>query len=111
MAQISTHVLDVAKGAPAAGIPIDLFLDGERLASTITNLDGRTDEPLVSTESIAIGEYDLVFRVANYLRSHHPDKQPFYDRIEIRFAVNEADGHYHVPLLLAPHAYSTYRGS
>ena len=100
MARISTHVLDIEKGRPAAGIRIDLRFAGEVVASSATNADGRTDGPLLSGERIETGFYELLF---------HTDG--FFDVITIRFHVTEADGNYHVPLLLAGHGYSTYRGS
>lgn len=111
MARISTHVLDIAKGTPVAGIPIELYFDEKLLRNDVTNSDGRTDQPLLSDERIDIGEYEIVFDVVDYLRSQHPASPPFYDRIRIRFSVGEDHGDYHIPLLLAPHGYSTYRGS
>ena len=111
MARISTHVLDIAKGAPAAGIPVKLHLAGNLLQSAITNTDGRTAAPLLNAESIAAGNYELIFDVQDYLRVHHSSTQPFFDRITLRFSVTDEQGHYHIPLLLAPHGYSTYRGS
>ncbi len=106
MARISTHVLDTAKGRPAAGIPVDLRFAGEVIASTITNADGRTDAPVLATEHIEPGAYELVFHVSDYL-----EKPFFFDQITLRFIVSEPGGHYHVPLLLSPYGYSTYRGS
>ncbi|HEY3824852.1 MAG TPA: hydroxyisourate hydrolase [Bryobacteraceae bacterium] len=106
MARISTHVLDTAKGVPASGIPIELHFDGELVGSATTNSDGRTDEPLLTSECIPAGHYELIFHVERYL-----GVEPFFDRISIRFAVCRERENYHVPLLLAPHGYSTYRGS
>ena len=111
MARISTHVLDIAKGAPAGGVGVTLQLAGNTLKADATNADGRTDSPLISAETIAPGHYELTFEVADYLRVNHPAAPPFFDRITLRFAVTDERGHYHVPLLLAPHGYSTYRGS
>ena len=111
MARISTHVLDIAKGAPAAGIRVELRLAGNLLRSAVTNADGRTDAPLLLSDTIAAGHYELIFDVADYLRSTHSAAAPFFDHITLRFAVSDEHGHYHVPLLLAPHGYSTYRGS
>jgi 5-hydroxyisourate hydrolase len=107
MARISTHVLDVAKGAPARGIPVELYFGGNLIQSGVTNTDGRTDTPLLSGDRLTTGTYELIFYVSEYLAP----AGSFYDRITIRFAVAEANGNYHVPLLLAPHGYSTYRGS
>jgi len=106
MARISTHVLDIAAGKPAAGVLVTLYGGIELLRQTKTNIDGRTDEPLLQADTIPLGAYELQFRVAEYL------PQPaFFDLITIRFVVYDERGNYHVPLLLAPHGYSTYRGS
>ena len=114
---LTTHVLDTALGRPAKGINIELFrLDGaERvsLATTQTNDDGRTDAPLLTGDSFATGIYELVFHAGDYLKSTGqtlPDPL-FLDIVPIRFGIAEADAHYHVPLLLSPFGYSTYRGS
>jgi 5-hydroxyisourate hydrolase len=106
MARISTHVLDIAKGAPAAGIVVELHAAGRMIRSERTNADGRTDVPLLTADRVAAGTYELIFDVGEYL-----GESPFFDRITIRFAVVDEEGNYHVPLLLAPHGYSTYRGS
>jgi 5-hydroxyisourate hydrolase len=111
MARISTHVLDIAKGAPAAGITVELYFGGHLLRSVKTNADGRTDQPLLSDERIAAGPYEIIYYVEAYLRAQNPAEPVFFDQITIRFAVSEPKGDYHVPLLLAPHGYSTYRGS
>ncbi len=106
--RLTTHVLDTADGRPAAGIPIELArLDGERrevLCSVTTNADGRTDEPLL--EELAAGTYELVFSVGE-----HFGGKGFLDRVPVRFTIADADAHYHVPLLVSPWSYSTYRGS
>jgi len=107
MARISTHVLDIANGVPAAGITVELYSVDHLIQTAITNSDGRTDPPLLTGDRIAAGSYEIVFQVEAYLQSD----QPFFDRITIRFTVDDEKGNYHVPLLLAPHGYSTYRGS
>jgi 5-hydroxyisourate hydrolase len=107
MARISTHVLDIAKGVPAAGITVELYSVDHLIQSAITNYDGRTEPPLLTGDRIAAGSYEIVFHVDGYLRA----ETPFFDRITIRFTVDDEQGNYHVPLLLAPHGYSTYRGS
>jgi hydroxyisourate hydrolase len=107
MARISTHVLDIAKGAPAAGITVELHAAGQLIRSARTNSDGRTDAPLFVGDRIPAGPYELIFDVHDYLHAG----PPFFDRITIRFTVSDEEGNYHVPLLLAPHGYSTYRGS
>jgi hydroxyisourate hydrolase len=108
MARISTHVLDIAKGAPAAGVAVELFSGGRRISASKTNSEGRTDAPLFSSDRIAAGAYEIVFHVADYFGSGTP---AFFDEVTIRFIVSDETGNYHVPLLLAPHGYSTYRGS
>lgn len=101
MARISTHVLDIAKGRPAAGVAIELYFGGKPIESAVTNADGRTDSPLLSGDRIEVGEYELIFHAGGI----------FFDVIVIRFRVADAEGNYHVPLLVAPHGYTTYRGS
>jgi 5-hydroxyisourate hydrolase len=108
MARISTHVLDIAKGQPAGGIPVELRFGGDVISSAVTNADGRTDTPLLTADTIAPGRYELCFRVANYFQT---PGIPFLDEIVLHFGVNDERGNYHVPLLVAPHGYSTYRGS
>jgi 5-hydroxyisourate hydrolase len=106
---LTTHVLDIAQGRPAAGVAITLTRvpDGERIAAAVTNADGRTDAPLAA--ELPAGEYELEFAVGDYFgRDGEP---PFLDRVPIRFGIADADAHYHVPLLVSPWAYSTYRGS
>jgi 5-hydroxyisourate hydrolase len=117
MARLSTHVLDTACGLPAAGLLIDLhFVDGslrKHLKSARTNLDGRTDEPLLSGNNLATGIYELTFHAGAYLRGlglQLPEPL-FLDEIVIRFGVSDSEANYHVPLLLSPFGYSTYRGS
>jgi 5-hydroxyisourate hydrolase len=107
MARISTHVLDIARGAPAAGITVELHRAGQLIGSAETNSDGRTDAPLLIADRIPAGPYELIFHVQDYLRP----EPAFFDHITIRFTVSDEEGNYHVPLLLAPHGYSTYRGS
>ncbi|MGC9419323.1 hydroxyisourate hydrolase [Rhodovulum marinum] len=110
---LTTHVLDTARGCPAAGLRIELFrLDGEtraRLAEMRTNADGRTDAPILPEAAFAPGTYELVFHAGDYLRGLGLAAD-FLDVIPLRFAMAAAD-HYHVPLLLSPYGYSTYRGS
>jgi len=115
--RITTHVLDTAQGRPAGGIKVELFrLTGETreiLASVVTNDDGRCEAPLVHGAEMSAGHYELVFHVSDYQRSTSVDasKILFLDQIPIRFGIMDADQHYHIPLLLAPFGYSTYRGS
>lgn len=113
---LTTHVLDTARGRPAAGLAVELYrLDGggrELVASMATNADGRTDSPILPREEFRAGEYELVFHAGDYLDAAGlSDGAPrFLDRVPIRFGMSE-DAHYHVPLLLSPFGYSTYRGS
>ena len=99
--RLTTHVLDTANGRPASGVPIDLRRDDELITSTITDDDGRA-----TLGDVDAGEYELVFAVGHYF-----GERPFLDRIPIRFIVSDCAAHYHVPLLVSPWAYSTYRGS
>jgi len=114
---LTTHVLDTARGCPAPDLRIDLYrLSGaarEQIATTRTNHDGRTDAPILPAEDFATGEYELVFHAGDYLRDtlDMPAETVFLDVIPIRFVMTEAESHYHVPLLLSPYGYSTYRGS
>jgi 5-hydroxyisourate hydrolase len=107
MARISTHVLDIEIGRPAFGITVDLYFDGRLLRSMKTNEVGRA-EPILSAASLEPGRYELVFRTADYLKNRQTF--PFFDDISIRFGVSDTAGNYHIPLLLAAHGYSTYRG-
>lgn len=117
MGRLSTHVLDTAKGRPAAGVVMSLYrLQGETrelLLSTQTNDDGRTDQPLLLGDALLAGSYELVFHAGDYLRASGQASGDvlFLDQIPIRFGVPDASQHYHVPLLISPFAYSTYRGS
>lgn len=114
---LSTHVLDTARGCPAGGIGIALFRvtrDGRRpVATAVTNADGRTDAPMLTGEGFAVGVYELVFHAGDYLRATGQVTGPtlFLDDIPIRFGIQDAGAHYHVPLLLSAYGYSTYRGS
>jgi 5-hydroxyisourate hydrolase len=115
MGRISTHVLDTAAGKPAAGMKLVLTkLDGAGAVVTevMTNADGRTDKPLLEGAAFAAGRYEIAFHVADYFRAAGVKltDPPFLDVVPVRFGVT-ADGHYHVPLLVSPYAYSTYRGS
>ena len=113
---LTTHVLDTAGGRPASGMRIELFrLDGAertRMAEALTNRDGRTDGPILPEDAFATGRYELVFHVGAWLDAEGVDaaEPRFLDEVPIRFGMAEAD-HYHVPLLISPYGYSTYRGS
>lgn len=117
MGRLSTHVLDVSRGEPARGVVVDLHVlrSGARLHLTtaITNSDGRTAEPLLSGENIKAGVYELTFHAGDYFRAMGTELSdpPFLDQVVIRFGLADAASNYHVPLLIAPYSYSTYRGS
>ncbi len=113
MSKLSTHVLDLTIGKPAVGMRIELWnLDGKphQLKAVVTNADGRTDEPLLVGPTMAVGTYELLFFVKDYFVTHHRDS-PFLDRVPVRFVIADATAVYHVPLLVTPWAYQTYRGS
>ena len=113
--RLTTHVLDTHSGRPAAGVLVELFeLDAKSpLVKTKTNVDGRTDAPLLSGGPLRIGRYELRFHVGDYFAERNLGLlQPaFLDVVPIRFAISEPEGHYHVPLLVSPWSYATYRGS
>ncbi|KJZ20699.1 hydroxyisourate hydrolase [Loktanella sp. S4079] len=110
---LTTHVLDTAAGVPAAGMRVDLFrlTDGTRahLVTMTTNDDGRTDSPILPAESFAVGQYELVFQAGAYFG--RDEENSFVDEVPIRFGINDPNSHYHVPLLVSPFSFSTYRGS
>ncbi len=114
---LTTHVLDAARGIPAAGMRIDLYrIEGEArsLARTVTtNSDGRTDGPVIPAGTPILGVWELVFHAGAYLdASGAPGESPrFLDLVPIRFGMADPEAHYHVPLLLSPYSFSTYRGS
>ena len=115
MSGLTTHVLDTALGQPARSLAIDLYRihDGRHaLGSFITDDDGRVSGALMDADTITTGTYELVFHAGDYLRRHHTVSDPaFLDQIPIRFGIADSRSHYHVPLLLSPFGYSTYRGS
>ena len=112
MGRLTTHVLDTARGRPAAGLRIVLRREGEVLAEAVTNADGRTDGPILPEDRFGPGRYELTFHAGDWLRAEGlAGAEPlFLDEVPIRFGMAE-DAHYHVPLLLSPYGYSTYRGS
>lgn len=116
MGALTTHVLDTASGKPAAGMRLSLYRLGQTrvcLVSCQTNPDGRCDQPLLLDGALIAGEYELEFQAGDYFRSVGValSQPPFLDRVVIRFGIAEPGQHYHVPLLLSPYGYSTYRGS
>jgi 5-hydroxyisourate hydrolase len=113
MARISTHVLDTSRGKPAQGLAIDLHFCAKLVRTAVTNIDGRTDQPLVSADRLETGVYELTFHAGDYFRAVGVTltAPPFLDQVVVRFGVADPNGNYHVPLLLSPYGYSTYRGS
>ena len=116
-AKLSTHVLDTAQGCPAQGIQIELWsIAGQErkcLKTLRTNADGRTDQPLLAADAMQVGEYELIFHVGDYFaaKSAPDSKVRFLDRVPVRFGIADATASYHVPLLVSPWSYTTYRGS
>lgn len=114
---LTTHVLDTARGCPAEGIKIALYrVSGnshKKIAETVTNDDGRTDAPILPAEAFKTGTYELIFFAGDYLREtgQVSEEVLFLDAIPLRFGMDDPEAHYHVPLLLSPYGYSTYRGS
>jgi 5-hydroxyisourate hydrolase len=118
LAGVTTHVLDVSIGRPAQGVRTELYeLDSgakrKLVADVLTNADGRTDKPLLGADQARAGRFELVFHVGDYFRSRRTELADprFLDIVPIRFGVADAKAHYHVPLLVSPWSYSTYRGS
>ena len=116
MGRLTTHVLDTARGVPAGGIAVSLFRlqpGPELLAEAVTNDDGRLDSPILEGDALTAGIYQLVFQAGDYFRAGDaelPDPL-FVDEVVLRFGIADSGGHYHVPLLVSPWSYSTYRGS
>ena len=117
MGKLSTHVLDTLNGIPAQGIHIELYThtgtQRQLVARAVSNAQGRCDEPLLQNEAFLAGQYELVFHTAEYFRTHGatlPDP-PFLDQVSIVFGVANPEQNYHVPLVVTPWSYSTYRGS
>jgi 5-hydroxyisourate hydrolase len=118
--RLTTHVLNTAAGKPAAGMKISLWRIGgdgtrERLLAAATNSDGRVDRPLLEGDAFEQGEYELLFEVGRYFRDSQEEEQGgvpvFLEDVPVRFRISDSATHYHVPLLVAPGGYSTYRGS
>ena len=114
---LTTHVLDTARGLPAAGLLISLYaLEGDtrrHICDSITNQNGRTDRPILPQQDFVTGRYLLIFHAGAYLEKHYPvlPDPKFLDAVPIEFGIADQNDHYHVPLLLSPFGYSTYRGS
>lgn len=115
MGRLTTHVLDTSSGRPARGLTVSLFREdqNEPIRTATTNSDGRLDSPLLEGEALQPGTYELRFDVGGYFRKAGValTDPPFLDVVPIRFGIADATAHYHVPLLISPYGYSTYRGS
>lgn len=113
MTGLTTHVLDTTHGRPAAGVVLRLIYDGTLVVEAVTNADGRCDSPLLTAETVKVGRYRLEFEVGAYFRAAGvalPDPA-FLETVSIDFGIADTAAHYHVPLLVSPFGYSTYRGS
>ncbi len=116
MTKLTTHVLDIYSGKPGAGIKVELYYlnnNNKEKKNTVTlNQDGRPDKPLLEGKDFLNGKYELVFFIGHYFKSvSKSDQLPFLDDVVIRFCISNSKEHYHVPLLVSPWSYSTYRGS
>ncbi len=118
MGRLTTHVLDLSHGLPASGIKVALWRLGPEDTRTLirtmyTNCNGRIDSPILSGEEVQAGVYELVFFVADYFRAQGVDlpEPPFLDQVPLRIGIADTNAYYHVPLLIAPWGYNTYRGS
>ena len=115
MTKLTTHCLDTFSGKPAKGVKVDVYLVSdkrEKINSTILNNNGRSEKPLVEGTNFKEGQYELVFFVGDYFKNITDlPKTPFLDEVVIRFGLSKPIEHYHIPLLVSPWSYSTYRGS
>ena len=115
MTKLTTHCLDTYSGIPAKGIKVDVYTIStkkEKINSTILNNNGRSDKPLLEGSNFKEGQYELVFFIGDYFKNlTNLPKTPFLNEVVIRFGISKTDEHYHVPLLVSPWSYSTYRGS
>ena len=115
MTKLTTHCLDTFSGKPAKGVKVDVYIvsdKGEKLNSIILNNNGRSDKPLIEGNNFKEGEYELVFFIGEYFKKKTDlPKTPFLNEVIIRFGISNPSEHYHVPLLVSPLSYSTYRGS
>ena len=115
MTKLTTHCLDTFSGRPAKGVKVDVYLVSgkrEKLNSIILNNNGRADKPLVEGTNFKEGQYELVFFVGDYFKTiANLPKIPFLNEVTIKFGISNSKEHYHIPLLVSPWSYSTYRGS
>tara|TARA_B100001250_G_scaffold9036_1_gene7825 strand:+ start:2092 stop:2442 length:351 start_codon:yes stop_codon:yes gene_type:complete len=116
MTKLTTHVLDVYSGKPGNGVKVELYYlknnDKKKIKSIILNNDGRAEEPLIEGVNFIEGKYEIVFFIGDYFKKTINSKKiPFLDDVIIRFGISNSKEHYHIPLLVSPWSYSTYRGS
>ena len=116
MTKLTTHVLDIYRGKPGSGIAVELFSvnnnEKKKINSVKLNSDGRSEKPLVEGENFKEGKYELIFYVGDYFKKiNNTDNIPFLDDVVIKFGISNPKEHYHIPLLVSPWSYSTYRGS
>ena len=115
MTKLTTHCLDTFSGKPAKGVKVEVYYISEKkekLNSTILNDNGRTDKPLLEGANFKEGQYELIFFIGDYFKNiTNLPNIPFLNEVVIRFGISKPDEHYHVPLLVSPWSYSTYRGS
>lgn len=115
MSGLTTHILDLTHGIPAAEVKVELYRAQtvELVKSSKTNSDGRLDAPILTAEEVEVGEYELVFHIGEYFRNKNLDlKEPhFLEKVPVRFGISDVTKHYHVPLLVSPWGYQVYRGS
>ena len=116
MSKLTTHVLDLYSGKPGKGIKVDLYIvenkERKKISSTILNEDGRSNKPLAEGKNFKEGKYELIFFIGDYYKNETVlPKIPFLDDVIIKFGISNSREHYHVPLLVSPWGYSTYRGS
>ena len=116
MTKLTTHVLDIYSGKPGKGIKVDLYYfnnnQKDKVSSIILNADGRSDQALIEGKNFKVGKYELVFFIVEYFEKITDiSKIPFLDDVVIKFGISNVEEHYHIPLLVSPWSYSTYRGS
>ncbi|MCP3763610.1 hydroxyisourate hydrolase [Domibacillus sp. A3M-37] len=118
MPALTTHILDLTHGQPAAGVAVEVYFfenetEKKKIVQSVTNRDGRVDEPLVSADEFQEGEYELLYYIGDYFHQKETNivDPPFLNRVSVRVSLSAAEAHYHIPLLISPWGYQVYRGS
>ena len=118
MPALTTHILDLTHGQPAAGVAVEVFFfesgaEKKKITQSVTNADGRVNEPLVSADEFKAGEYELLYHIGTYFgqKEMNSEGPPFLNRVSVRVSLSAAEAHYHIPLLISPWGYQVYRGS